>query len=178
MKHMVLILSLFVIGCTPKGGPEQMLRMKDGREIECRLLSIRANGLVVDTAKPLAYHITNAEAGLYPFESIDKFVYDPVSASKSIILGSVSGLVVGTGVWILAEGHDAASNILSSESETNSSVTLYTALGCMAAGALTAIVVNEINYYNYDPAIPEDREQIFKLAIYKTVEPDELKKIK
>lgn len=177
MKHFLLILTLLVIGCSPKGGPEQMLRMKDGREIPCRLLSIRSNGLVVDTSQPLAYHITNAEAGLYPFESIDKFIYDPVSASKSIILGSASGLIVGTGVGILVDGQDAASNILSSESETNSSVTLYTALGCMAAGALTAIVVNEINYYTYDLAIPEDREQIFKLAIYKTVEPDELKKI-
>lgn len=154
-----------------------MLRMKDGREIECRLLSVRANGLVIDTSQPPAHHITNAEIGLYSFESIDKFVYDPISASKTIALASSSGLLLGTGVGILADGSSAAADIFSSESEQTSSVTAYTALGCMAAGAITGIVVNEVNYYTYDPAIPEDREQIAKLAIYKTEEPDELKKI-
>lgn len=178
MKYTVALL-LFLIGCTPKGGPEQMLRMKDGREIECRLLSVRPNGLVVDTSQPPAHHITNAEIGLYSYESIDKFIYDPVSASKTIVLASSSGLLLGTGVGILADGSSAAADIFSSESEQTSSVTAYTALGCMAAGAITGIVVNEINHFTYDPSIPNDREQIAKLAIYRTSEePDKLKKIK
>jgi hypothetical protein len=178
MKYILFILSLLVIGCSPRGGPEQTLRMKDGREIECRLLSVRPNGLVVDTSQPPAYHITNAEIGIYSFESIDKFVYDPVSASKTIVLASSSGLVVGTVVGGLAAASEGAMNVFSNETDQSSSTATYTALGLGLTGALTAILVNEINYYTYNPIIPQDLERIAKLAIYKTEEPDELKKVK
>ena len=178
MKHVLLLLSLLVISCSPKGGPEQMLRMKDGREIECRLLSVRANGLVVDTSQPPAYHITNAEAELYPFESIDKYIYDPVSASKTIVLASTSGLVVGAVVGSLAAASAGAVDVFSDKPDQNASMATYTALGVGLTGTLTAILVNEINYYSYNPAIPEDREQIAKLAIFKGEEPIELRKIK
>ncbi|HEY6172685.1 MAG TPA: hypothetical protein VIX80_10545 [Candidatus Kapabacteria bacterium] len=177
MKHILLLLSILIIGCTPKGGPEQMLRMKDGREIECRLLSVRANGLVVDTSKPPAYHITNAEPGLYPFESIDKYIYDPVSASKTIVLTSTSGLLLGATFGVLS---DAASGVGFGveDGPEDQSIALYTAVGAMVGGAIVGVVVNEINHYVYDPAIPEDREQIAKHAIFKGEEPNELKKIK
>lgn len=178
MKHIVLILTLFIIGCSPKGGPEQTLRMKDGREIECRLLSVRPNGLLVDTSQPPAHHITNAEIGLYSFESIDKFIYDPVSASKTIVLASSSGLVVGAVIGGFAAASMGAVDVFSDEPDQNSSTATYTALGVGVAGALTAILVNEINHFTYDPATAQDREHIAKLAIYKTEEPDELKKIK
>lgn len=176
MKHILLILSLLVISCSPKGGPEQTLRMKDGREIECRLLSVRPNGLVVDTSQPPAYHITNAEVGMYPFESIDKFVYDPVSASKTIVLTSTTGLLLGATFGVLS---DAASSVglFVEDGPENQSIALATTIGATVGGAIVGIVVNEINHFTYDPAIPNDREQIAKLAIYKTEEPDELKKI-
>jgi hypothetical protein len=174
MKHILLLLSLLVIGCSPKGGPQQMLRMKGGREIECRLLSVRSNGLVVDTSQPLARHITNAEAGLYSFESIDKYIYDPVSASKTIAASSFAGLVVG-GVT----GYIVGKN-LESEDDVGAAVGLTFVLGIFGIlpGALVGAIINDSAYDVYNPSDPNDREQIAKLAIYKTEEPDELKKIK
>jgi hypothetical protein len=174
MKHIVLILPLLVIGCSPKGGPEQMLRMKDGREIECRLLSVRANGLVVDTSKPPAHHITNAEMGLYPFESIDKFVYDPVSVSKTIAVSSFAGLVVG-GVT----GYIVGKNI-ESEDDIGAAggLSLFFGIFGILPGALVGAIINDSAFDEYSPSDPNDREQIAKLAIFRTSEePDKLKKI-
>ena len=166
---------MLVIGCSPKGGPEQTLRMKDGREIECRLLSVRANGLVVDTSQPPAYHITNAEIGLYPFESIDKFVYDPVSASKTVLLSSFTGFAVGaTTGYIIGKNEESGGDV------GGYGLMYGFALGILGIipGALVGAIINDSAYDVYTPADPNDREQIAKLAIYKSEEPDELKKIK
>lgn len=176
MKHILLILSLLVIGCTPKGGPEQMLRMKDGREIPCRLLSVRASGLVVDTSQPPVHHITNAEMGLYTFESIDKFVYDPVSASKTVSLSAFSGLAIGA-----ATGFILGENELASGSTDVVNGPLYAVglgISGTVVGAVVGAIINDVIYHTYDPSIPHDRERIAKHAIFKDEEPDELKKIK
>lgn len=175
MKYTVALL-LFLIGCTPKGGPEQMLRMKDGREVECRLLSVRPNGLVVDTSQPPAYHLTNAEIGLYPYESIDRFVYDPVSASKTIVLASASGLALGGLIGYL-DGQSGGSG----EGDVYTTPVVMTAYGLLGAlsGTIIGALINEFSISRYDPLDPTDREQIAKLAIYRTSEePDKLKKIK
>ncbi len=175
MKHIVLILSLLVISCSPKGGAEQTLRMKDGREIECRLLSVRPNGLLVDTSQPLARHITNVEAGLYPFESIDKFIYDPVSASKTVLLSSFTGFALGaTTGYIIGKNEESGGDV-------GGFGLLYGfGLGILSIipGALVGAIINDSAFDEYTPSDPNDREQIAKLAIYKSEEPDELKKIK
>jgi len=177
MKHIVLILSLLVIGCSPKGGPKQMLRMKDGREIECRLLSVRANGLVVDTSQPPAYHITNAEPGLYPFDDIKVFTYDPTSASKTIVLSSFTGLAAGA-----TTGFIIGANELSSGETDVVNGPLYAfalGIGGTVVGAIVGAIINDLLYYSYNPSDPKDREQIAKLAFYRTSEePDKPKKKK
>jgi hypothetical protein len=175
ISYLILTGLVFIyIGCSPKGGPEQTLRMKDGREIECRLLAVRANGLVVDTSKPPAHHITNAEIGLYPFESIDKFVYDPVSASKTVLLSSFTGFAVGaTAGYIIGKNEESGGDV--------GGFRFYYGLGLgilgTIPGALIGAIINDSAYDEYTPSNPNDREQIAKLAIYKTEEPDELKKI-
>jgi hypothetical protein len=173
MKHIVLVLCLLVIGCSPKGGPEQTLRMKDGREIECRLLSVRPNGLVVDTLVTQPFSLQTIRPVVFGFDSIHSFHHDPVSMSRT------AGVGVGLGILGSFIVGGITSNSQPSQGQTIEEVTDYMTLFGVGvlSGVVTGIGIALLNQHSYDPQVPDDKEQIIKLAIYKTEEPDALKKI-
>jgi hypothetical protein len=172
MKHLLFILSLLVIGCSPKSGVEQMLELKDGRRIPCRLLSVRSESVVVDTSNPLAINLAGSKPTLIRFSELHRYHYDPVSASRTMLITSLGGLAVGAVVaGVRDDGSDSVSVVpISRAGEA--------VLSGFAIGLATGILINELAYSTYDPSDPKDREEMASRAIYKTEEPDELKKIK
>lgn len=175
MKQFTILLiciSLFAVGCAPRGGTEQSIRTIHNEEISVRLLSVRSDALIVDVLNPHSDEDTSRETNIvrFGFDTIDAFVHWTVSPSRTFALAGTSGVVLGTVIGSEIDGSH------------NSWQYLYSGIvggiiGLLVGSATTGILAATGNH-SYNPYNPYHLEKIVELAIYKTEEPDELKKIK
>jgi hypothetical protein len=171
-----LLLCLSITSCSRSGGPYQSLRFIDGKELDCRLLSVRTDTLVVDTAQPPAEELRNVKAAAFPIRSVERFHYDPTSATKTIALTTAAGFAAGTATGFVVAANQPDTSI-TDVVLSGPIIVGYMLLGT-ATGALTGFLIKEFNSHNYDPRDPNDLEKIARLAEFPTGEPPELQKIK
>ena len=152
--------------------------LKNGGKVTCNLLSVRDTALLVDRSGNSTTDSMSMRPAIYSFSSIDRFHYYPVSLGRTTALGVGVGAVTGpiVGAAITPKGSDVAESAASSAT-TFVDILKYGGIGILA-GAVTGITIGLLTRHSYDPSDPNDREEITKLAIYKTEEPEELKKIK
>jgi hypothetical protein len=171
-----LLLCLSVASCSPSGGPYQSISFIDGRKLECRLLSVRTDTLIVDTTQPPTDDNKDIKAAAFPIRMIEKFHYDPTSASKTILLTTAAGFAAGTTAGFVVAGNQVDSSV-TDVVLAGPIIVGYMLLGA-ATGALTGFLIKEFSSHNYNPHDPNDLEAISRIAKYPAGEPPELQKIK
>ena len=170
------LLGLSVSSCSPSGGAYQSISFTDGKKIECRLLSVRTDTLIVDTAQPPTDDNKDIKAAAFPIRTIERFHYDPTSASKTILLSTAAGFAAGTTAGFVVAGNQVDTSV-TDVVLAGPIIVGYMLLGT-APGALTGFLIKEFNSHNYDPHDPNDLEAISRIAKYPAGEPPELQKIK
>ncbi len=169
---LIICISLFAVGCAPTVGTEQVIRTINNEEIPVQLLSVRSDALIVDILDldSLEYDSHRPNIVRFGFDTIDAFLHSTLSSSRTFALASLSGVVVG---GVIGGEIRPANSSWSGLYDGVAGAIIGLLVGSATAGILAATGNN-----SYDPRDPDHLEKIIKLAIYKTEEPDELKKIK
>jgi len=159
MKHILLILSLLVIGCSSN---QVTLAMRDGAKIESELLSVRDSSIVIQEKGGAPIAIRN--------EDVDSVLYDAGSSLPYTIGGSI--VFAGLGVWISGWRFSGQSEY------DNPAVVIPGALIGAAAGWVIGGLVSPDDKLFHMYSLNDRRALIQYAKYHPRFEPDELKKIK
>ncbi len=177
---------LFATGCASGSREGQYIVLKNGRKINCELLAVRDNALIVNEAVYNFIAYDSSKAVLYHLDSIDVYRHNGLNMFWTSLGFGMAGTIVGRFVGEATAPHyeskgagygaDFGADLGDGIGRFFHTMN-YAGIGGLT-GILSGVILSLVNQHAYDPRDPNDREQIAKLAIYKTEEPDELKKIK
>lgn len=185
MKNIILLFAfilLFVTGCSSGKGGGQYIVLKNGRNIRCELLAVRDTALVVNEAVFDFIAYDSSKVTLYHLDSIDVYRHNALNmfwTSAALgMTGALTGGIIGDATAPEYQTTNSDFGVGFGAGMASFFHTMnYAGIGGLT-GIISGIILSLANQHAYDPRNPNDREQIAKLAIYKTEEPDELKKIK